>query len=166
MNVFDLFAASQLVQNIVYEIEQLEDQIPNRHLFLFAEVDQLPIEAPPHRPPLVLLNKGAAVEPEPKVLTIELVQFSDYGLDQRRKGDHLIDLRREVAYPEFQSREGRMRSYVPPYLLRLVDAAGLQQKSDIVVILGPGAEIVGYIGARELLEDLTAIAFQPGVRSD
>ena len=55
-------------------------------------------------------------------------------------------------------REVRMRADVPPDLLGVVDAVGLDQQVDEVLELAPtGVERVGDVGARELVEDLAAV---------
>ena len=56
-----------------------------------------------------------------------------------------------------------MRADVPPDLLRLVDAAGLEQETHIVVELRIRTEVIRDVGSRELLEYLRAIAFQSGL---
>src|SRR5215470_12989792 len=51
---------------------------------------------------------------------------------------------------------------VPPDLLRVVDASGLDQERDIVLVVGPRAKVIRNVGAWKLLEYLRAIAFQSG----
>src|SRR5215213_1714113 len=134
MDVLDLLAAAELIDNVIDEREQFENQTAHRDFLLYAEVDQLPVEAPPHRPPLVLLNKGAPVEAEPHVLFIELVQLRDNSLNQGGEADDLIDARRDVTDADFEGREEGMRPDVPPYLFRVIDAPGLDEQADVVLV--------------------------------
>jgi hypothetical protein len=56
-----------------------------------------------------------------------------------------------------------MQPYVPPNLLRIIDALGLHQQFQIVVVFAETLERVGNAGAREPFKDHVAIRFQPGV---
>src|SRR5206468_2406149 len=73
VNVLDLFAAAQLVNNVIDEIEQFQDQVTYRHFLLLAEINQFSVESPANGPPLVLLNQSAPIEPESHVHPIELI---------------------------------------------------------------------------------------------
>ena len=55
--------------------------------------------------------------------------------------------------------------HVPPDLLRIVDAVQVDEQLDVVLVLAPGAEVVGDAGARKPPEDRRAVRLQPGVAS-
>ena len=59
-----------------------------------------------------------------------------------------------------------MRPHVPPDLLGVVDAVGLDQQVDEALVVGPAREGVGDVGARKLVEHLAAIRLEPGVEAD
>ena len=44
MNVLDLFARIERIDDVVDKFEQLADQVLNRNFFLFAEIEQLAVE--------------------------------------------------------------------------------------------------------------------------
>src|SRR6185295_5621148 len=115
--ILELLAASEIVNNIINKIEQLQNQIPNRHFGLLSKVYQLAIKPPPNRPPFVFLNQRTSVESETHVHTVELRKFRHDCLDQCRQRYHFIDARWNVANTKLQRRKLRMRSNVPPDLL-------------------------------------------------
>src|SRR5438477_3926779 len=162
MDVVELLAAAQFVNHVVDKREQLEDQIANGNLRLLTEVDQLAVQAPADCSPLVFLNERAPIKTKAHIHPIELGKFRDYRLNERGERNDFVDSRRYVTDAKLQGRECRVRADIPPYLLRFVDAPCLEEKIDVVVELRIGAEVIGNVGSREFLEDLRAIALQPG----
>jgi hypothetical protein len=59
-----------------------------------------------------------------------------------------------------------MRADVPPDLLGVVDAVGLDEQVDVVLELGVAGEGVGDVGAGEVFEDLGAVALVAGVDAE
>src|ERR1044071_10074383 len=70
--VVDLVARSEAVDDVVDELEQLVEQLPERHLGALAEVDELPVDAEARRARLVLIQQRAAVEAPSHVLRGQL----------------------------------------------------------------------------------------------
>ena len=58
-----------------------------------------------------------------------------------------------------------MRPNVPPDLLRVVDAVGLDQQLDEIFVLAPAGKIIRNIGARKFVEHLAAVGLQPGIHA-
>src|ERR1044072_1756173 len=166
VNMLDLLARLHLVEHGVYEVEQFTDEVARRHLFLFAEVEQLAVEPVTHGAPLVLLYEHAAVETEPQILLNQLVEARDDGLEERGDGDRVVHARRGVADADVKGREERVRAPVPPNLLRAADAVGVEQKLDVTLVQGVRAEVVGDVRARELLEDFGAVRLEPRVDAE
>src|SRR5688572_28392236 len=163
MDVVDRLAAAELVDDVVEELAQLDRELPHRHFGAFAEVDQLAVDPPPRRPPLVLLDERPAVQPESLVPGVELVQLDHDGLAQG--GDHhrRFRLGGDVADPEFERAERRMRADVPPDLLGVVDASEVDEQLHVLFVLAPGFEVIGHAGARKAPEYGGAVRLQSGV---
>ena len=94
---------------------------------------------------------------------MQLVELDRHGLEERGEGDRLLDPHRHVADAELEGVEERVRADVPPDLLAVVDAVGLDQQLDVVVVLGEAAEVVRDAGAREAVEDHAAVRLEAGV---
>ena len=164
VNVLDFFAAAEVVDHVVDEFQQLVNQAREPAPRSVCRSRSACRRAP--TAPRATCSPGSergdrAGSP---CSVDRACTACDDRLDQRRESDHLVDSRWDVADAELERRESRMRAHVPPDFLAVVDAAGLEQKVDVVVILGIRAEVVGDVSARELLEDLGAIALQTGVR--
>ena len=97
---------------------------------------------------------------------MQLVKLRHGRLDQRGDRDGLVRAHRNIADAELDGVEEWMRPDVPPDLLRVIDAVGLDQQLDEVLVLAPARKIVGDVGARELVEHLAAIGLQPGVHAE
>src|SRR4029077_10330276 len=102
---------------------------------------------------------------ESLVSGVELVQFGDGGLNQSRQRNGLVHPHRNVADAEFQRVEEWMGTNVPPDFFCVVDAIGLDQHFDEILVLAPTGEIVGDVVTGELVKDLAAIRFQSRVHS-
>lgn len=68
VDVPNLFARAQVVNNIVNEIQQFTDEITNWHFLSLAEINHLTIKTITHRTPLVLLDQHFVMEPKGQVL--------------------------------------------------------------------------------------------------
>jgi len=147
-------AASQVVDHVVDEGQQLGDQVDRRHLLLLAEVDQLAADAIARRPPFVLVEQQPAIEAKAQVLLDQPVELGHHRLDQRGERDGLVDPHRHVADAELERVEVRVHADVPPDHLAVVDAVGLDQQLDVVVVLRQALEVVRDAGARKAVEDL------------
>src|SRR5688572_22180253 len=142
MHVVDRVPAPELVEHVVDEPEQLERQIAHRHLGALAEVDQLSLEAPAGGPPLVLFDQRPAIQPEALVAGVELVQLDDNRLAQRGDHDRRFRLGGDVADPELEGAELRMRPHVPPDLGRVLDAMEIDQHLHVVLVGAPRLEVI------------------------
>src|SRR5438046_1790858 len=111
-HVLDLASAIQLVDDIVDELEKLERELAHRHFCPAAEVDQLAVEPPARRPPLVLFDQAAMIRAEAEVSRPQLVQLDDDRLGERGDGDRCARSGRHVADAELQRSERRMRADV------------------------------------------------------
>ena len=129
-----------------------------RHFGLLAEVDQLAVEAVARGAPLVLHDQRAAVDAGSSGCARAACRASRWWPGTAPRSRCVSSsAHRDVADAELERREERMRADVPPDLLGVVDAVGLDQQVDEVFVLGPAGESVGDVGARELVEDLAAI---------
>jgi len=68
VDVLNLFSRIKFIDNVVYKVQKLKNQIPRGHFFLLSKVDHFPVDSPANRPPLVLLNQHPPVKPEPEIL--------------------------------------------------------------------------------------------------
>ena len=151
-------AGAKLVHHIVDEGEILQNKVALGNLFLLAEVDQLALETVAHRAEFVLHQQRARVLTVIDVPLVQLPQLARCGLDQRRNRDRLLGAQRYVAHPDLHRIEERVRTNVPPDFLGVVDAVGLDQKIHVALELRVAIEVVGQIGAREVLEHLGPVA--------
>src|SRR6185503_20272892 len=101
--------------------QQLEREVAHRYFFALAEVDQLAVDAPARRAPLVFLDQRAVVAAEPEIALAQPEELDDDRLRERGDRNRRARRRRHVADAEFQRAERRMRPQVPPDLLRVVD---------------------------------------------
>src|SRR6185295_20157892 len=92
-----------------------------------AEVDHLRVDAPAARPPLVLEDQGAPVFPPPEILLAQLEELHADRLDERRDRHGLVHPHGNVADAELDRVEEGVRPQVPPDLLAVVDAVGLDE---------------------------------------
>src|SRR5688572_5934559 len=163
VDVLDLFPAAQIVDDIVQELEEFECERPHRDFDSLSKVDELAVDAPPRRPPFVLFNQRSPIQPESEVVRVEAMQLDDNRLAEGRKHYRDVGLGGNVADPELQRAEGRVRAYVPPDLLSIVDAPEIDQELDVIVVLAPGPEVIRHTRTRESPEDGRAIGLQSGL---
>ena len=88
---------------------------------------------------------------------MKLVQLGDRGLDERGQRNGFIHPHRNIANPEFQGAEEWVRPDIPPDFLRIIDAVGLDQQLDEVVVLAPTGKVIGNIRARKLVKNFATI---------
>ena len=143
-------------------MKQLEKKVSQGDFDLFAEVDQFAVEAVPRGAPLIFHDKRTAVEAEALIVAVELVELGDQGLDERGDGDGFFEAHGKIHDAELESGEVRMGTDIPPDFLGAIDAVGLDEEVDEVGVLAPAWEIVGDVGARELVEDFAAVALEAG----
>src|SRR6266545_2485377 len=141
VDVLDLGARAELVDHVVDELQQLQRQLPHRHLSQLAEVDQLAVDAPAHGPPLVLADQAGQVLAEAEVPRPQDQELGADRLDQRGDAHDLVHPGARVADAELDGRVLPVRSQVPPDLLAIVDAVGPHQQLDVVAELVVGAEL-------------------------
>ena len=146
-------AASQIVHDIIDEIEKLFAEFAHGDFGLLAEVDQIAFDAPARRAPFVFLDQRARVHPVAHVLGVEIMELDDDGLRQRSDCDCVLDSRRDIADSKFESAEDGVRAHVPPDFFCVVDAAQLDEQADVIFVLAPGIEVVRNSGARESAEN-------------
>src|SRR6185503_1275982 len=158
--------APQLIQHIVDPREVLGEQRALRRLALLAEVDQRAVDAVPQRAPLVLHQQRPAVLPPALILLVQPVELYGGRLNQRGDGQGLVHAHRDVADAYLERRENRMRPDVPPDLLGVVDRVRLHEQIDERLEIGPRAEGVGNVGARETVEHLAPVGLEAGVHAD
>src|SRR5207237_5521327 len=139
-HVLRRLAASQLVEHILEEVEQLDREIAHWHLLAAAEINQLTVDPPARRPPLVLLDERAGINPEPQVILAHAIHLHHDGLGERGERDRHARRRRHVADAEFERAERRVRPQVPPQLLPVVDATQIDEQLQIFLVLVPGIE--------------------------
>src|SRR5205823_4596223 len=132
---------------------------------LLAKIDQLAFQTIAGRAPLVLHNKGSAIEAESLVGRVELVQLGHGSLDQRRQRNRLIHSHGDITYAELERVKKRVRADVPPYFLGIIDAVCLDEQLDEIVVFPPTGEIIRNIGAGKFVKDFATIRFQSRVHS-
>ena len=162
VDVIDFVSRSQLVDNVVDQVEILEHQFLDRHFFLFAEVDELAFQAVTASAKLVFADERAAVYTIALVGGMQLPKHQCRGLNQRSDGQSLVQPHGKIAHAYFDGFEERMRPDVPPDLLAVVDAVRPYQQIDERFVIGPVGEDVRYAGSREALEHFTAIRLESG----
>src|SRR2546428_31241 len=91
------------------------------------------------------------------------MQLDDDRLDQRGDGDRFLNSRGNVTDAELQGSEGGVRTNIPPDFLSVVDTMEIHEQLHMVVVLAPGAEVVGYTGAGKPPKDRCAVGLQAGV---
>ena len=106
---------------------QLFQQLGIRYLFHPAEIDQLSLNSESRRARLVLVEQHAPVKTPAHVLAVERPQFVGDGLEKGGDADRLVDAQRNVADAVLERRKKRMGADVPPDLLGVVDAVGLDE---------------------------------------
>src|SRR5215472_10863016 len=153
-------AAAQIVDDIVDEIEEFFAEFAHGDFGLFAEIDQIAVDAPARRAPFVFLDQRARIHAVAHVLGVEIMELDDDGLRQGGDGDGVFDSRCYVADSKFEGAEHGVRADVPPDFFRVVDAAQLDEQADVIFVLAPGIEMVGNASARETAEDGGAKRFQ------
>src|SRR5882672_8348041 len=127
----------ELVEYVIDKGQVFLQQLAHRNFLLLAEVDNLSVDAVAGRPPLVFHDQSAAVEAEALVLLVELVELDHRGLDQRGQRYGFFYAHGDIAHAEFEGVEEWMRADVPPDFLGVVDATGLDQEIDEVLVLSP-----------------------------
>ena len=75
MDVVDLFARAELVDDVVDEFEEFEDQIADRDFLALAEVDQFPVEPIARGAPFVFADQRAPIDAEAEILAMQFVEF-------------------------------------------------------------------------------------------
>src|SRR5260221_918346 len=119
--VLDLLAGPELVDHVVDELEELLRELAHRYLGLLAEVDELRVHSPAHRPPLVLLDQAGHVAAEAEVPRAEEEELRADRLHPARDAEGLVDGGRGIADPEPDHRGDSVRAQVPPDLLVIVE---------------------------------------------
>src|SRR5271163_4812659 len=94
---------------------------------------------------------------------MQLIYLRRRRLDEGGNGQRLLRAHGQVANPHLDGVEEGMRADVPPDLLGVVEAIGLDEHVNEVFEVAVAGEGVRNIGARELVEDLGAVAFESGV---
>jgi hypothetical protein len=165
VDVVDLGAAAQFVEDIVNESEVLEDEFANGHFGLFAEVDHLAVDAVADGAEFVLHQKGAGVLAIVDVARVEVPELAGGGLDERGDGDGLLRAEGDVADPDFDGVEERMGANVPPDFFGVIDGVCLDEEVYVAFELGVAREAVGQVGSGKVFEDLGAVALVAGLHA-
>src|ERR1700730_2896655 len=163
VDVVELLAGIEFVHNIVYKLQVFQHQVARRNFRLLAKINQLAFQPVARGAPLVLHDQGATIESKSLVRRVEFVQLGDCGLDQRRQRNGFVHPHGDVADPELESIEEWMGANVPPDFFGVVDALGLDQQLDEILVFPPAGKIVWNISAREFIKNLAAVRFQPRV---
>src|SRR5271166_954676 len=165
VDVVNLVARSQFVDNVVDQVQIFEHQSFDRYFFLFAEVDELAFQPVTACAKLVFADQRAAVNAVALVGRMQLPQHGSSGLNQRGDCQRLVQPHGKIAHSHFDCLEEWMRPDVPPYLLTIVDAVRLHQQIDERFVVGPVGEHIRYPSPREAFEHLTAIRFESGLHA-
>ena len=96
---------------------------------------------------------------------MQLVQLRHGGLDQSGQRNGLVGPHGNIADPELDRIKERMRPDIPPDLLRVIDAVGLDQQLDEIFVFSPAGEVIRNIGARKFVEHLAAVGLQSRIHS-
>src|ERR1700683_1158418 len=92
---------------------------------------------------------------------MQLIELRHRSLNQRGQRNRLIRAHGNVAHPELNRIKKRMRPDVPPDLLRIIDAVGLDQQLDEVFILAPAGKVIRNVGPGKLVKYLAPVSLQP-----
>src|SRR5258707_15656152 len=94
---------------------------------------------------------------------MQLIKLRHGSLNQGSQRDGLIRAHRNVAYPELNRIKEWMRPDVPPDLLCIIDAVGLDQQLNEVFVLAPARKIIRNIRPRKLVKNLASVRLQSGI---
>jgi len=166
VDVGDFFAAAEFVDDVVDEVEVFKEEVFEGDFDLFAEVDEFAIEAVAGGAPLIFHDEGAAVEAEALVVGVELIEFGDGGLEEGGDGNGFVEAHGEVHDAELEGGEVGVWADVPPDFLGVVDAVGFDEEVDEVSVFAPGGEVIGDVGAGELIEYFAAVTFEAGLEAE
>lgn len=97
VDVGDLFAAVEAVQDGFDAFEQLVQQVADGDLLFDAEVEQFSLQTVAHGAPFVLGDEGAVVKAEGHVAMAQVHHPGDGCLDQCGDGEHVVDVGQGVA---------------------------------------------------------------------
>src|ERR1700753_1655050 len=94
---------------------------------------------------------------------MQLPELEGRRLNQSGNGDCFLRTHRNITDTHLDGVEEWVWADVPPDLLRVVHAVCLDEQAAELFVLAPAAEAVRNVGARKLVEDFGAIAFEAGV---
>ena len=94
------------------------------------------------------------------------MQFYHHRLDEGSERDRVVDPRLSVADAELERVEERMEPNVPPDLFRVIDAVGIDQDLEVILVLRETLEGIGNPGAREAFENIMPIGLEAGILAE
>src|SRR5437868_2579812 len=142
VDVFQFFARVEFIDDIVDEFKILAHKVAGWDFLLLAEIDQLAVEPITRGAPLIFHDQGPAIKTKSLICRIELIQLCYRGLNQGRQSYSLIGAHGDVTNAKLDGAEEWMRANVPPDFFGIVDAVGLDQELDDIVVLAPAGDIV------------------------
>src|SRR4029077_4443082 len=122
VNVFDGAAAAEIVHDVIHKFEELKSELAHGDFSLFAEINQLALNAVASGAPLVLFDQCTAVETIALIALVKPVEFYDDRLCESRDGDCLFDLGGYIKHAELESAKHGVWPDVPPDFFSVVDA--------------------------------------------
>ena len=160
--VVDFSATAQVVNHIIYEIQQLAYGLAHAESTYLRIIDHLGIQAEPHGVPLVLLYKVIRQQGSPQAHVIEPGQFRDESLAEGDNRHSIVNRPRHIEDTELNSIEKGMWAYIPPDFFAIIDTAGFDEGLHIGVKIPPRGEDLWYPTAREGFPHHSAIGFEAG----
>jgi hypothetical protein len=101
---------------------------------LLAKVDHHSLRPVSGSPKFVFPYQGDAIDIETCVHQMHLVQFGYHGLDQGDYTNGFVYGETHIANPEFDGTEERVHSKIPPDFFGIIDAVGLDQSFQKIII--------------------------------
>src|SRR5690606_6187829 len=161
--VLDVVHASERFGVLADELEQLLEELRERHDLAAAEVDQALIEAVTHRTPAVLAYEHRRVRAPTLIPAAQAPEHPQHRHDERGETQRVVDVRANVHDARLERRIARARPEIPPDLRRVLDDARLGHHADEAAKFREAREALRNAGARQAVEDRETERLEPRV---
>src|SRR5690606_17639625 len=98
--IFYMMAASQMIQNRIYKVEQFVNQSTGIYFLFLAKINQSAIQSIAAGAPFVFVNQCTRILNKVQVFATQHVDTGAYGLKQCGNGNGFIHCHGNIAYSE------------------------------------------------------------------